>query len=174
MLSVRPGSKTITRLADTMLNRMFRGIYNGRRVVYNAKDILTLLNRVVQRGGADIPNNIKGPWGQMIAAAISQKNCMHTMGVRGHKHKRMNKEAIVGSAMVFNQNNDLENTQWIKQLQPHKDKDCERDARNKIIAIRRNFDNGNSDMICSDHKYTRNSLEYILRIEKRNKLRNPK
>ena len=143
MLSVRPHVSTIRNLADTVIDRMFNQMRGGRVIKYNGEDILKLLNYISRRGAADIPNHLKGPWGQMIASQISQKECMHTMGVRGHKLIRQNKEAIIGSALVLDQNHNIMNKKWIREMLPHRNESAAREALTKIHGLRQEFDSGN-------------------------------
>ena len=168
MLSVGPSNTTIRNLADTIIHRMFNQIRNGRVTKYDESYILKLLDAVARRGDADIPDNLKGPWGQMIASQISQRHCMHTIGVRGHKLIRQNKEAIIGSALVLDQNRNVVNKAWIREILPHKNWHAAQDAINKIIWLRQNFDIGTSDNLCRDTKFTRNSLVYTLQQKQTN------
>ena len=158
--TIPPCNRTITNLSNRTLNDIFNSQYGGHQHQWEIEHIVKLLNRI----GSDprIPNDIRGAWSDSVKAIASAKQAVHNIGVRGDATKHQNKQAIMSSMMVLDDNEELVNKQLLDQVAPHKCPKSKKKYVKKALDIRRDFDNGRSEVLCEVKGVQRrnNSVSY--------------
>ena len=144
--TIPPSDHLITNLSNRTLNGIFNSQYGGYQHKWEIEHIIKLLNRI----GRDprIPDDIRGAWGDSVKAIASAKEAVHNIGVRGDATKHQNKQAIMSSMMVLDNNGQLINKQLLNEVAPHKCPKSKKKYIKKAIAIRRDFDSGRSELLC--------------------------
>ena len=80
---------------------------------------------------------------------ISIKNTVHI--------KQQNNQSIMSSMMVLDENNIITNKKIINQIVYHKGKQSKQTYINNCANIKKNFNAGNTDILCAQQKQIRNS-----------------
>lgn len=164
----RPEYHTINALGRSVLKSLFDSKHTSNniqyRIKYNKQDIVQLLNYIGSRLSNDV-SELKFNWGDSIISQASAKQAVHNIGVRGGAIKHHNKQAIISSQVVLDENNNCLNKRWIKDMCPHKSDKGTAAYSNKCINIRKEFDAGSTDILCEvKDKQRRNSYEYTLSV----------
>ena len=158
----RPEYHTINALGRSVLRSLFESRYNNARIKYNKNDIVQLLNYIGSRVSNDV-SELKFNWGDALLSQASAKQAVHDIGTRGSAIKHQNKQAIISSQVVFDENNNCLNKSWIKELCPHKSRKGAVAYSDKCLNIRKEFDAGSRAVLCEvQEKQHRNSYEYFL------------
>ena len=156
---VRPSTQTIYNLEDTIIQRPFNKRYDGNLIRYNTEDTITLLN-YVSNNSTHIPDDIQIPWGDAIITLSSPKDTLHKMGIRGTSSQQHNKQAIISSLIVQDDNTNIKNKKLLKTLIPHKSRKGGNEFIGKCKLLRNNFDKNVSNVLSEHIKYKRKSLVY--------------
>ena len=153
----RPHRNNITRLKDTVINRLFNKIDNndGRIVKYDIDDIVNVLNKIGVH--SNIPEELRMPWGDAIRSIQSTQNGLQQIGIRGHKLQMQNKQAMVSGMIVFDDNGNICNRKLLQNMLPHKSNKGGNNFIDKCGRIRRDFDENKTDNLCIDIKLRRES-----------------
>ena len=83
-----------------------KGTHNNiqYRIKYNRDDIIFLLNYIGCRVSNDV-SELKFNWGDAIISQAAAKQAIHDIVVRGGAIKHHNKQAIISTQVVFDENN---------------------------------------------------------------------
>ena len=115
------------------------------------------MNYIGSRVSNDV-SDLKLNWGDAIISQASAKKAVHDIGVRGGAIKHHNKQAIISSQVVLDENNICMNKKWIKELCPHKSDKGAVAYSDKCVIIRKEFDTGSRDILCDikpkQHRYS--------------------
>lgn len=153
---VRPSTQTIYNLGKTIIRRLFNRKYNGNLIRYNTEDIVTLFN-YVSNNSNHIPDDINIPWGDAIMTLSSAQSTLHKLGIRGQAIQQHNKQAILSSLIVKDNNNDIKNMKLLRNLAPHKSINGKKEFIRKCKQIRDEFDCNFSNVLSQHLKHKRNS-----------------
>ena len=159
----RPSQSAIRYLGRSVIQSLFHKQYQGNKIKYNKEDIIQLLNFIGTRieGIYDMKFN----WGDAVLSLSAPKQALHDIGVRGNAIKHHNKQAIISSHVVFDENDNVLNKKWLKNMAPHKSDKGATKYVNKCIDIRREFNKGFTDILCIvQDKQHRNSMIYTTYI----------
>ena len=130
----------------SILKSLFGSRYDGYKIKYNKADIIALLNYVGSRCNEVPDMNFK--WGDALLAKASTREAVHDIGVRGSQLKHYNKQAIISSNVVPDENNNCMNTGFIKELCPQKSRPGKNAYFDKCVNIRQQFNAGIIDVLC--------------------------
>ena len=111
----RPTYHAINNLGRSVLKSLFESRYGDYRIKYDKNDIIQLLNYIGSRVSNDV-NDMKFRWGDALLSLSSSKKAVHDIGVRGNALKHHNKQAIISSHVVLDENYNCINRGWIKDL----------------------------------------------------------
>ena len=152
----RPSQNQIYALGRNIKNRMFyqRG-NDGRIIKYGSEDIIRLLNYVSNQN--EIPQSVRIPWGDTVRSSKSQKAAMRAMRVRGTRLQQQNKQAVFSSAIALDENNNIMNKRLLYNMVPHRSKHGKLSFIERCRDIRVQYDGDNSNILCLDTTFTRNS-----------------
>ena len=157
---IRPTEKTIYNLGNTIIKRLFHQKYRGNIIRYNQDDITRLLN-FVSMNSTFIPQNIQTPWGDAIKTiSLGSKTALHQIGTRGTTTQQHNKEAIVSSFIVLDENKNIVNKKLLRNIIPHRSRNGGNKFINKCYNIRKEFNDGHSDLLCKITNYKRESYVF--------------
>ena len=145
-LEKRPSSNTIYRLG----NKIKKFLFEQDDYYYHTDDIILLLNYVSKDD--KIPNTLKILWGDAITSMITIKESIHKIGVRGNKLKQQNKQSIISSLIILDDNNKILNEGIVQQMIPQKGRTNKKNFIKHCKQIKRNFILGNTDILCDDYK----------------------
>ena len=147
MKASRPlSNQTIRNLKRNIIDALFHRMNAGQTILYREQDIVALLNYLGQ--DPQIPGRLRGAWGDAICTLSSTKKAVHDIGVRGDKIKQYNKQAIMSSLVVFDENNAVKNMDFLMEVAPHKSKKGASVYIDKVVNIRREFDRGSISVLC--------------------------
>ena len=159
ILTRRPSNTTIYNHGITIINFLYHKSYNNQNILYNARDIISLLNYISK--DISTPNELKIPWGDAIQAACAAKTAVHKIGVKGNKLQQQTKQSIISSFIVLDENKNIINKSLINKIAPHKAPQCKRKYIYECADIRGKFNDEIINILCNNKEpFKRNSLVY--------------
>ena len=143
---VHPSDETIRQLGITIIQRLFHQTYRNAILRYRVQDIIKLLN-YVSNNSTYIPDEIQLPWGDAITTLRALQATLHKFGVRGSVTAQHNKQAIVSSLIVTDENKNILNRKLLNDFVPHKSWHGTNTFLQKCKRLREEFDD-NTSGIC--------------------------
>lgn len=157
----RPSTQTIYNLGETIITRLFHKRYNGHIIRYTAADIVQLLN-YISTNTTHIPDDINTRWGDAIMTVSAPKAVLQQFGIRGTAEQQHNKQAIVSSLIVTDDNGNIINKKFIRNMLPHKSTKGAYSFMDKCGKLRNKFENECCGILCDMTKYSRQSMHIYL------------
>ena len=144
----RPHKFTIEQRARAIIKSLFatKSSVDGYIIKYDKVDIIKLLNNIGQH--KDMRQDMRFAWGDALLSLSASKQAVHTIGVRGTATQHHNKQAIVSSQIVLDENTNIMNKKWIQELLPHKSKRGKDKYLSLCHGIRKEFDIFDTGVLC--------------------------
>ena len=105
-----------------------------------------------------IPDELKVPWGDAIRTLRSAKATLHKFGTPGSATAQHNKQAIVSTLIVQDENKNILNRNLLKEFVPHKSDNGTNQFIRKCKRLREEFNTETYGYLCDLTRYKRNSL----------------
>ena len=144
----QPSDDAITNLVSKVISHLFHHRYQQQTIKYERNHIVKLLNKIGTHD--DMIEDMKFNWGDALLSLSAQHDCMHNMGVRGNKIAQQNKQAIISSATVLGEDNNIMNRGFIRDMCPHSSKRGANNFIDKCVDIRNKFDTGECKILCEN------------------------
>ena len=128
MQTKRPSHNSIYKLGDRIIKSLFTKKYKTINITYQTYDIIKVIKYVSK--SVYIPYELKLLWCDAIQTIYAVQNSVHNIGVRGCKIQQQNKQAIISSMIILDNEINVKNNGIINNIAPHKS----RNGKNKFIA----------------------------------------
>ena len=100
-----------------------------------------------------IPNELQILWGDAIKSMISIKNSLNKVGIRGNQLQQQNKQAILCSMIILNDDNKtIQNRKILNQIIPQKNISCKDNYIQTCIDIKSEFNKENIKILCLEKR----------------------
>ena len=140
-------------------------IFNHGEYRFDFNAVVSLLNMISRMENIPQPPTATKPidWGSAIEAVYNMQQRYKQLGTNGTVLQKQNKQAITCGVMKY-ENGGVSNKSLLRQILPHKDKDCKREYINQCESYLKAFldDNDDTNYLCKDYNIQRDSYVHIL------------